>query len=72
MNYLTRRKEFQADAFAKEHGYGTKLKSALVKLHTENLSVMQPDWLHSMWHLSHPPIVERLLLLTRLAAIDAK
>ena len=64
MNFLTRSKEFQADRFAKKHGYGNTLKSGLVKLLSDNLAVFNPDPLHSVWHLSHPPLIERL------AAID--
>jgi STE24 endopeptidase len=60
MNYWTRQKEFQADQFATELGYGSKLKSGLTKLLSDNLAVFNPDEWHSMWHLSHPPLIERL------------
>jgi STE24 endopeptidase len=60
MNHFTRSKEFQADGFAKKHGYGALLKSALIKLLSDNLAVFHPDPIHSAWHLSHPPLIERL------------
>ena len=56
----TRRNEFQADAFAVQHGYGDKLQSGLTKISIENLSNMNPDPLYSAYHYSHPPLVERL------------
>ena len=31
-----------------------------MKLHVENLSCMAPDRLYSVYHYSHPPLVERL------------
>jgi STE24 endopeptidase len=65
MNYLTRQKEFQADAFAKRHGFGGKLKAGLIKLLSDNLAVFNPDPLHSAWHLSHPPLIQRLEAIER-------
>ncbi|KAJ3324776.1 CAAX prenyl protease 1 [Boothiomyces sp. JEL0866] len=63
MNVLSRRDEFQADAFAKKLGYEKDLKSGLIKLQIENLSNMNPDPLYSVWHHSHPPLVQRLAAL---------
>lgn len=57
---LSRHYEFQADAFADKLGYGSPLRSALVKLQKNNLSDMDPDPLYSLYHYSHPPLVERL------------
>ncbi|KAF5178854.1 Caax prenyl protease 1-like protein [Thalictrum thalictroides] len=64
LNLVSRAFEFQADAFAKKLGYGTPLRSGLVKLQEENLSAMNTDPWYSAYHYSHPPLVERL------AAID--
>jgi len=36
------------------------LQSGLCKIHLENLGAMCPDNLYSMYHYSHPPLVERL------------
>ncbi|ETW09903.1 hypothetical protein H310_00342 [Aphanomyces invadans] len=56
----TRAKEFEADAFAVDLGYGDPLQSALTKISLENLTNMNPDALYSAYHYSHPPLVERL------------
>ncbi len=61
---LTRRFEFQADAFAVEMDKAEELKTALAKLNNDNLSFPIFDWLYSAWNHSHPPLLERL------AAID--
>lgn len=60
MTMLSRRFEFQADAFAKELGFAAHLKSALIKLNTDNLGFPIADKLYSAYHYSHPPLVERL------------
>jgi STE24 endopeptidase len=60
MTYLSRMFEFQADAFAKSLGHGVPLKSALIKLNKDNLGFPVADWLFSMWHYSHPPLIERI------------
>lgn len=62
---LSRKHEFQADAFACELNYGEQLKEALCTIHTENKSTLDPDPWYSWWHYSHPPLLERL------SAIDA-
>ncbi|XP_072019048.1 CAAX prenyl protease 1 homolog [Amphiura filiformis] len=63
MTVLTRRFEFQADAFAKSLHKADKLRSALVKLHKDNLGFPVADWLYSTVHYSHPPLLERLAAL---------
>ncbi|XP_033013947.1 CAAX prenyl protease 1 homolog [Lacerta agilis] len=60
LTVLSRRFEFQADAFAKDLGKATDLYSALIKLNKDNLGFPVSDWLFSMWHYSHPPLLERL------------
>ncbi|KAG0242743.1 peptidase family M48-domain-containing protein [Mortierella sp. GBAus27b] len=59
-NMISRRYEFQADAFARNLGYAASLASGLIKLQLKNLGTMNPDWLHSMYHRSHPELIERL------------
>ncbi|KAG0222372.1 CAAX prenyl protease 1 [Actinomortierella wolfii] len=59
-NMISRHYEFQADAFARDLGYSTSLASGLIKLQKKNLGTMNPDWLYSMYHRSHPELVERL------------
>ncbi|XP_060114127.1 CAAX prenyl protease 1 homolog [Heteronotia binoei] len=60
LTVLSRRFEFQADAFAKKLGKAQDLYSALIKLNKDNLGFPVSDWLFSMWHYSHPPLLERL------------
>lgn len=60
LTILSRRFEFQADAFAKKLGKAKDLYSALIKLNKDNLGFPVSDWLFSMWHYSHPPLLERL------------
>ncbi|VDM33789.1 unnamed protein product [Hydatigera taeniaeformis] len=66
LTMISRKFEFQADAFAVGLKSGEKLKSALLVLTKDNLSFPIYDWLYSMCTHSHPPVMERL------AAIDAK
>ncbi|XP_062863298.1 CAAX prenyl protease 1 homolog [Trichomycterus rosablanca] len=60
LTVLSRRFEFQADAFAQAMGRSVELCSALIKLNKDNLGFPVADWLFSMWHYSHPPLLERL------------
>lgn len=63
LNLLSRKHEFEADAFAKKFGYSDDLATALIKLLSENLSTMDADWLYSSYHHSHPILAERLTAL---------
>ncbi|KAK4162785.1 peptidase family M48-domain-containing protein [Cladorrhinum sp. PSN259] len=60
MNILSRRFEFQADAFADGLGYNAQLASSLIKLQIQNLSTMDADWAFASYHFSHPILSERL------------
>ncbi|XP_077587968.1 CAAX prenyl protease 1 homolog [Stigmatopora nigra] len=60
LTVLSRRFEFQADAFARNMGKASDLYSSLIKLNKDNLGFPVADWLYSMWHYSHPPLLERL------------
>lgn len=59
-NALSRRIEYQADAFAKKEGMSEELGRALVSMSISNLSNMSPDPLYSTWNYSHPTLLERL------------
>ena len=63
---LSRRHEFQADAWAVAQADGAALASALLKLHEDNASTLTPDPLYARFYYSHPPAVERLAALTLL------
>ena len=60
MNILSRKNEFEADAFAKENYSGTYLASALKTLTVTNLGNLRPHPLYVFFNYSHPPILERL------------
>ncbi|KAH8733879.1 myosin-like coiled-coil protein-domain-containing protein [Ilyonectria robusta] len=60
MNIITRKFEFQADAFAKQLGYPEELARSLLKLQIQNLSTMDADWMYASYHFSHPHLSERL------------
>ena len=61
MTVLSRSFEFQADEFASfTLGYGPDLENALIKIQKGNLGCMNPDKWYSMYHYTHPPLVERL------------
>jgi STE24 endopeptidase len=60
----SRRHEFQADAFAAAQTDPKHLASALVKLYEDNASTLTPDPVHSAFHDSHPPAVQRIGRLT--------
>lgn len=64
---LSRHHEYEADAFAAEQCPAEHLISALVALYRENASTLTPDRLHSAFHDSHPPALERIRHLHSLA-----
>ena len=61
---LSRRHEFQADAYACAQSSATDLASALLKLHEDNASTLTPDPVYVRFYYSHPPASERLAALT--------
>lgn len=58
--WLSRRHEFQADAFAASKRNAPDLIRALVKLYEENASTLTPDPLYSRFYYSHPPASVRI------------
>ena len=57
---VSRRDEFQADAYAMAQTRGEDLASALLKLYKDNASTLTPDPLFVRYYYSHPPATERL------------
>ncbi len=57
---MLRRFEFEADAFAAQHGDPQALIRALVKLYRANASSLTPDPLYSRFHHGHPPPLARI------------
>jgi STE24 endopeptidase len=60
---LSRRHEFEADAYACAQSDGAALASALLKLHTDNAATLTPDPLYVRFYYTHPPASERLAAL---------
>jgi len=60
MNILSRKNEFEADAFAKETYNGIFLQQALKKLSVDNLSNLFPHPAYVFINYSHPPLLKRL------------
>ena len=58
--HLSRRHEFQADAYACAQTSGNDLSSALLKLYKDNASTLTPDPVFARFYYSHPPASERL------------
>jgi STE24 endopeptidase len=61
---LSRRHEFEADAYACAQTSGVDLASALIKLHQDNASTLTPDPVYVRFYYSHPPAGERLAALS--------
>ena len=59
-NLLSRKHEYEADAFAREHAGGIEpMVGALRKLSEKNLSNLTPHPLYSGFYYSHPTLLER-------------
>ncbi len=57
---LSRRQEFEADAYAAQHAQSADLRSALLKLYRDNASTLTPDPVYVSFYYSHPPAGQRL------------
>lgn len=68
---LSRRHEYQADAYAHQHASSEALIQALVKLYEENAATLTPDPLHSLFYDSHPPAALRIAHLQQLQGTPA-
>jgi STE24 endopeptidase len=65
---LSRRDEYQADAYAARQTAAGDLVAALVKLYRDNAATLTPDPLYSLFHASHPPANQRIAHLQALPA----
>ena len=61
---LSRRHEFEADAYAVRKTSGASLAQALLKLYKDNASTLTPDPLYVKFYYSHPAASERLARLS--------
>ena len=60
VNYLSRKFEYQADAFAKRTFGEEPMISALKKLSKNNLSNLTPHPWYVFVHYSHPTLLQRI------------
>ncbi|RZI74092.1 MAG: M48 family peptidase [Pseudomonas sp.] len=68
---LSRRDEFEADAYAIAQTNGTDLSTALLKLYQDNASTLTPDPVFVKFYYSHPPASERLARMNATTAVAA-
>jgi STE24 endopeptidase len=64
MNQISRKHEYEADRFVKDHGKGSFLISALKKLSSKNLSNLTPHPAYVFFHYSHPTLLQRVIKLS--------
>jgi len=60
---MSRRAEFEADAFARSNASAGDLVRALLKLYEDNASTLTPDPLYVRFYYSHPPASARIAAL---------
>jgi STE24 endopeptidase len=59
-SYISRKNEYEADDYAKEHHGAKPLAESLKKLSINHLSNLNPHPWYVFFHYSHPPLVLRL------------
>lgn len=64
-NYVSRKNEFEADAYAAQNYSATKLAGALRKLSKRNLSNLTPHPWYVFCYYSHPDLLQRLQALKK-------
>ncbi len=64
VNMLSRKNEYEADAYAAQFGLSEYLISALKKLSAKSLSNLQPHPAYVFVHYSHPTLLQRITALT--------
>lgn len=57
---ISRKHEFEADAYAVAQTNPNDLGNALLKLYQDNASTLTPDPVYVQFYYSHPPALERL------------
>lgn len=65
LNVMSRKNEYEADGFAKEHGLAEPLAGALRKLSETSLSNLTPHPAYVFFHYSHPTLLQRLRSLNK-------
>lgn len=59
-NYLSRKNEYAADAFANDLSLGEYLSNALIKMSAHHLSNLYPNSIDIFIHYSHPTLLQRI------------
>jgi STE24 endopeptidase len=72
MSALSRRHEYEADAYAARQTRAADLAAALVKLYRENAATLTPDPLYSMFYDSHPAAAARIAHLQTMQAMPTQ
>ena len=62
---MSRKQEFEADAYAATQARADDLRSALLKLYRDNASTLTPDPWYVAFYYSHPPASQRLARLAQ-------
>lgn len=70
LSMLSRRHEFEADAFAAQYTSADALSGGLLRMYRDNASTLTPDRLYSLFHHSHPPAAERIARLRGSVSTD--
>ena len=65
---VSRRHEYEADAYACARTAPGELAAALLKLYEDNASTLTPDPLYVRFHYSHPPALQRLAAMQTLGS----
>ncbi len=65
--HMSRKHEFEADAYAVKQTSGFDLSTALLKLYEDNASTLTPDPVFVKFYYSHPPASERLARMASVA-----
>jgi STE24 endopeptidase len=60
MNLISRKNEYEADAYAAQFAKASDLVSGLKKLHKESLSNVNPHPAYVFMHYSHPTLLQRM------------
>lgn len=66
-NAVSRKHEYEADAYAAQHSNAAQLVGALVTMYRENAATLTPDAFFSLFHDSHPPAALRIKQLHSIA-----
>jgi STE24 endopeptidase len=64
-NILSRKHEYEADAYSAKHYNWKKLSSALKKLSKNNLTNLTPHPAYEFFHYSHPTVLKRIKALEK-------